>query len=90
MLNTSLLSSVAKQLSSADEIEIEGRRLPVRRTSKQGLRTVNFTMGDREYSAIEQNCRQAEPLGSDCPERASGCAVQGCADQPVRGGRSGR
>ena len=55
MLDTSLLSSVAKQMMSADEVEMEGRRLPVRRTSKQGLRTVTFTMGGREYAAIEQN-----------------------------------
>ena len=39
----------------ADEIEMEGKRLPVRRTSRQGLRCVNFTLGEREYAAIEQN-----------------------------------
>ena len=31
---------------SADEVEVEGMRLPVRHTSKQGLRTLTFTMGD--------------------------------------------
>ena len=40
---------------SVDEVEVEGKRLPVRRTSKQGLRTVTFTMGGRQYAAIEQN-----------------------------------
>ena len=55
MLDTTLLSSVAKQMMSADEVEVEGKRLPVRRTSKQGLRTVTFTMGGRQYAAIEQN-----------------------------------
>jgi hypothetical protein len=45
MLDTSLLSSIARQLMAADEVEAEGKRLPVRRTSKQGLRTVTFTMG---------------------------------------------
>ncbi len=57
MLDTSLLSSIARQLMSADEIEVEveGKRLPVRRTSKQGLRTVTFTMEGRQYAAIEQN-----------------------------------
>ena len=40
---------------SADEIEVEGRRLRVGRTSRQGLRTVSFTMKGREYAAIEQN-----------------------------------
>jgi hypothetical protein len=55
MLDTSLLSSIAKQMMSADEVEIEGKRLPVRRTSKQGLRTVTFTTGGPHYAASEQN-----------------------------------
>ena len=55
MLDTSLLGSVARQMMGGDEVELEGRRLAVRRTSRQGLRTVAFTMGGREYCAIEQN-----------------------------------
>ena len=55
MLDTSLLSSIAQQLMTADEVEIEGKRLPVSRTSKRGLRTVTFNMGGRQYAAIEQN-----------------------------------
>jgi hypothetical protein len=55
MPDTSLLSSIAKQMMSADDVEIEGKRLRVRCTSKQGLRTVTFTTGEREYAAIKQN-----------------------------------
>jgi hypothetical protein len=55
MLDISLLGSIAKQLMSAEEVETEGKRLPVRRTSKQGLRTVTFTMEGRQYGGIEQN-----------------------------------
>lgn len=55
MLDKSLLSSVAKQMMSGDEVEIEGKRLAVRRTSRQGLKTITFGMGDRQYAAIEQN-----------------------------------
>jgi hypothetical protein len=55
MLDTRLLGSIARQLMSADEVEAEGRRLRVRHTSKQGLRTVTFAVGGREYTAIEQN-----------------------------------
>ena len=40
---------------SADEVVVEGKRIPVRRTIKQGLRTVTFTIGERRYAAIEQN-----------------------------------
>lgn len=55
MLDTSLLGFVARQLLSADEVEVEGKRLPVRRTSRQGLRTVAFSLEGRQYAAIEQN-----------------------------------
>jgi hypothetical protein len=55
MMDTSLLGSIAKQMMNADSVEVGGNRLPVRRTSKQGLRTVTFTMGGRGYAAIEQN-----------------------------------
>jgi hypothetical protein len=54
MLDISLLSSIARQMMTDDEVEIEGKRLPVRHTSRQGLRTVTFSMGGREYAAIEQ------------------------------------
>lgn len=54
MLDTSLLGSIARQMMSADEVEVGGKRLPVRRTSKQGLRTATFTMGGPHYAAIEQ------------------------------------
>jgi hypothetical protein len=55
MLDTLLLSSIAKQLMGSDEVEVEGKRLPFRRSSKQGLRTVPFTTGRCQYVAIEQN-----------------------------------
>jgi len=55
MLDTLLLSSIARQLMSADEIEVEGKRLLVRHTSSRRLRTLAFTMGGRQYAAIEQN-----------------------------------
>ena len=40
---------------SSYEVEAQGQRLCVRRTSKRGLRTVNFTMEGRQYAAIDQN-----------------------------------
>jgi len=55
MMNTSLLSSIAKQLMSADEVEVEGNRLRVFYSPQQRLRCVTFTMGDCEYVAIQQN-----------------------------------
>ena len=55
MPDTSLLGSVATQMMGGDEVELQGMRLPFRRTSKQRLRTVTFTMEGRQYAAIEQN-----------------------------------
>jgi hypothetical protein len=55
MLDTSILSSIAKQLMTSDEVEVEGNRLPVRRTRGRHLRMVAFTMAGRGYLAIEQN-----------------------------------
>jgi hypothetical protein len=55
MHDTSLLTSIVKQMMGGKDVEIEGERLLVRRTSRQGLKTVAFGMGGREYAAIEQN-----------------------------------
>jgi hypothetical protein len=74
MLDTSLLGSVARQMMSGDEVEIEGQGLPVRRTSRQGLRTVAFTVGGREYAAIEQNPDKPSEWGK--PARSGHPVVQ--------------
>src|SRR5690349_6973771 len=55
MMDTSLLDSITKQLLSGEEDEVEGKRLSVRRTSNQGLRTLTFTTGKHQYAAIEQH-----------------------------------
>jgi hypothetical protein len=55
MLDTALLGSIAKQLMTSTQVEVEGKRLPVRRTSTQRLKKVSFTMGRRRHEAIEQN-----------------------------------
>src|ERR1035441_2659166 len=55
MLDTSLLSSVARQMMSGDEVEVDGNPPPLRPTSKQGQGTGPFTTGVPHYAAIEQN-----------------------------------
>ena len=55
MLNREVLSSVAKQMKAGNRVEIDGKTNEVKRTSSQRLKTVRFTMGGREYQAIEQN-----------------------------------
>src|SRR5579863_4279795 len=64
MLDTSLLSSIAKQIMSADEVEFEGKRFTVCRTSRQRLKKVEFTMEGREYLAIEQNPEKPSRWGA--------------------------
>jgi hypothetical protein len=63
MLDTSLLLSVATQLMTGDEVEVEGQRLPIRRTSSRRLRMVTFTMGGHQFAAIEQNPDKASRWG---------------------------
>src|ERR1700722_4086357 len=55
MLDRELLSSIARQMMSGTAVEVNGERIPVRRTSAHHLRTVGFQIGGREYEAIEQN-----------------------------------
>jgi hypothetical protein len=55
MLNTEMLSLVAKQMKSANKVEIDGKMIEVKRTSSQRLKMVRFKVGPSEYQAIEQN-----------------------------------
>ncbi len=55
MLDPSLLSLVATQLMAGNDVEVEGQRLRIRRTSSRRMRTVTFTIGGRLLAAIEQN-----------------------------------
>lgn len=49
------LQSVAEQMMTGGEVVLEGRAVRVARTGSRRFRTVRFTMGGREYQAIEQN-----------------------------------
>jgi len=55
MLDHETLKSVAEQLMSGSEVEVEGRVSRATRTGSRRLRTVRFLMGGIEYQAIEQN-----------------------------------
>lgn len=54
-LDFALLRSVARQLMTRRWVRTKGQRFPVRRTSRQYFKIVNFLMNGREYAAIEQN-----------------------------------
>jgi len=55
MLDHAVLKSVAEQVMSGAEVVVEGRAFRVTRTGSRRFRTVRFTMGGKEYQAIEQN-----------------------------------
>jgi hypothetical protein len=55
MMDTERLRSIADQMMTGAKVEVDGQRVPVRRTSAQRLKTVTFTMDGRKYAAIEQN-----------------------------------
>lgn len=44
-------------------MNVQGKLLPVRRTSRHRLRTLAFTMSGREYQAIEQNAEKSSRWG---------------------------
>jgi len=55
MLDLELMKSIAEQMMGSGRVIIEGKALPVTRTSYQRLKTVRFDMGGKQYQAIEQN-----------------------------------
>jgi hypothetical protein len=55
MLDLELMKSVAEQMMGAGKVTIQGKTVPVTRTSYQRLKTMRFEMGGRPYQAIEQN-----------------------------------
>src|SRR6516164_7991315 len=55
MLDAELLKSIAAQLMTSTSVSLNGKSVPVRRTSSQRLKTVAFSVGGHEYQAIEQN-----------------------------------
>jgi hypothetical protein len=63
MLDTTLLSSIAKQLMTGTEVDVQGKRVPIRRTSSRRLKTMMFEMNGREYQGIEQNPEKPSQWG---------------------------
>jgi hypothetical protein len=63
MLNHVLFQSVAEQLLTNSQIEVDGRTSRVTRTGSLRLRTVRFITDGREYQAIEQNAEKPSHWG---------------------------
>ena len=54
-MDHTILRSVAEQLMSGSEVEVEGRKSRVTRTGTNHFRAARFAMEGKEYQAIEQN-----------------------------------
>lgn len=54
-MDKELFRSIAEQMMSGDTVESGGKRYSVRRTSSHRLKSVTFTVGGSEFTAIEQN-----------------------------------
>ena len=63
MVDEELLKSIATQLMTNTSVSVEGKSVPVRRTSRQQLRTAAFTVSGHEYQAIEQNTEKPSRWG---------------------------
>ena len=55
MLDAELLKSIAAQLMTSTSVSLNGKSVPVRRTSSQRLKTATFSVEGHRYQAIEQN-----------------------------------
>jgi len=55
MIEAETLKSIATQLMTGTSVGVGGISTPVRRTSRQHLKTAAFSVEGQEYEAIEQN-----------------------------------
>src|SRR5579863_9981055 len=62
-LDHTVLSLVAEQMMSGDEVVVSGKTFRVTRTGARKFRTVRFVMEGGEYHAIEQNPEQPSRWG---------------------------
>jgi hypothetical protein len=62
-MNLEQLQHIATQMMESDMVELDGKKIPVRRTSAHRLRTVSFATEGRNYTAIEQNSEKPSRWG---------------------------
>ena len=55
MVEKEVLTLIASELMTSSSITVEGKSAPVRRTSRQRLRTAAFSVDGHQYQAVEQN-----------------------------------
>ncbi len=78
MLDVELLSSIANQMMAGTEVSVQGKRLPVRRTSSQRLFVHD---GGSQVQCDRAEPGEAQPLGAT---RACGAPGGGNSKQSMR------
>ena len=61
MIDAETLKSIATQLMTGTSVSVGGISIPVRRTSRQHLKTAAFSVEGHQYQAIEQNPEKPSP-----------------------------
>ena len=89
MLDAELLKSIAAQLMTSASVRVEGKSIPVRRTSRQRLKNRSIHSRRSRISGDRTESGEAEPMGATGAEWSSGRAIQGRRAQQVRGGCGG-
>jgi Rieske Fe-S protein len=55
MIDHELMKSVAEQLMTGKTVTIQGKTIPIKHSSYQRLKMLEFEMKGKRYQAIEQN-----------------------------------
>lgn len=63
MIDSELLSSIAEQMWTSPSVTVNGKNIPVKRSSYQRLKMLSFDMNGRKYQAIEQNAEKPSRWG---------------------------
>ena len=63
MIDSELFSSIAKQMWTSPSVTVNGKNIPVKRSSYQRLKMLSFDMNGRKYQAIEQNAEKPSRWG---------------------------
>ena len=63
MIEAETLNSVATQLMTGTSVSVGGKSTPVRRTSRQHVKTAAFSVDGHQYQAIEQNQQKPSRWG---------------------------
>jgi hypothetical protein len=63
VIDSELFNAIAEQMWAGPSVRVNGKNIPVKRTSYQRLKMLSFDMNGRQYQAIEQNAEKPSRWG---------------------------